>query len=277
MAVQCLWVVLLVGVLALHAGRPASGASTAPRKNDIVPFIVGGDDAEPGEFPEVVSIQIQSPDGTFQHLCGGFIIDKEWIVTAGHCLDQIDPAAVSVLAGANDLSQPGMLSYRTGIAGYEIHEDYDPDQGISIENDIALINLPEPLPLNAYIQEATLQHRTPQPGATAQVAGWGQTSNDNLEASNTLQWTSLGIVSKADCQNALDGFATILDDQLCAASSDGLEAECKGDSGGALIVDKMVVGIVSWSKKPCGKYPGVFASVPKHLPWIREKSGLDYL
>lgn len=51
----------------------------------------------------------------------------------------------------------------------------------------------------------------------------------------------------------------------------------QGDSGGALIVDQMVVGIVSWSKKPCGEFPGVFSSVPAHFDWIREKSGLDYL
>ena len=45
--------------------------------------------------------------------------------------------------------------------------------------------------------------------------------------SDTLQYTKLSILSKGDCQRALDGYATILDDQICAASSDGLEAECK--------------------------------------------------
>lgn len=244
---------------------------------DIVPFIIGGDDAKPGEFPEVVSVQVTGPDGTFYHICGGFIIDKEWVLTAGHCLDQVDPEAVTVLAGATDLSQPDLQSVRVPIATYEIHENYDQGQDLSIEHDIALINLASALPLNEYIQEATLQHRAPKPGSTAQVAGWGQTTNDDPAGSSTLQWTELQVVSKADCQDALDGYATISSDQICAASSDGLEAECKGDSGGALIVDKMVVGIVSWSKKPCGQFPGVFSSVPAHFAWIREKSGLDYL
>lgn len=30
-----------------------------------------------------VSVQVGG-----QHMCGGFIIDEHWVLTAGHCLDQ---------------------------------------------------------------------------------------------------------------------------------------------------------------------------------------------
>lgn len=43
--------------------------------------IIGGMEAEVGEFPWQVSIQARN-----EHFCGGSIINKWWIVTAAHCL-----------------------------------------------------------------------------------------------------------------------------------------------------------------------------------------------
>lgn len=43
--------------------------------------IIGGIEAEAGEFPWLVSIQAGN-----EHFCGGAIIDEWWIVTAAHCL-----------------------------------------------------------------------------------------------------------------------------------------------------------------------------------------------
>jgi secreted trypsin-like serine protease len=46
-----------------------------------------------------------------------------------------------------------------------------------------------------------------------------------------------------------------------------------GDSGGPILDDAGVqVGIVSWSKKPCGilGYPGVYARVSAEFDWIKE-------
>lgn len=46
--------------------------------------IVGGNKAEPGEFPYQVRLNIRSRRGT--SLCGGVIIDKRHILTAAHCV-----------------------------------------------------------------------------------------------------------------------------------------------------------------------------------------------
>ncbi|KAF2889807.1 hypothetical protein ILUMI_16366, partial [Ignelater luminosus] len=44
--------------------------------------IVGGENANPGQFPYIVSLQ--STSGS--HSCGGSIINADTIVTAAHCI-----------------------------------------------------------------------------------------------------------------------------------------------------------------------------------------------
>ena len=50
--------------------------------------IVGGEDAKPNEFPWQVSWRYINPSTEKdQHICGGSIIDDNYIVTAAHCVD----------------------------------------------------------------------------------------------------------------------------------------------------------------------------------------------
>lgn len=50
----------------------------------------------------------------------------------------MDPAALSILAGAVDLTAAGG-GVRINIGGYEIHEDYNEAGDFSLTHDIALI------------------------------------------------------------------------------------------------------------------------------------------
>lgn len=45
-----------------------------------------------------------------------------------------------------------------------------------------------------------------------------------------------------------------------------------------MLVNDVQVGIVSWSVKPCGvpPYPGVFTSVSHYIPWITNRTGIDF-
>jgi len=67
----------------------------------------------------------------------------------------------------------------------------------------------------------------------------------------------------------------ITDRMMCAGFVAGGYDACQGDSGGPLITSGYVVGVVSWGNGCAfANYPGVYASVPNLLPWIKEQTGL---
>jgi len=51
------------------------------------PKIVGGEDAYQGEFPWLVSVK-EKVGGSFQHVCGGFIVGDQYILSAAHCFER---------------------------------------------------------------------------------------------------------------------------------------------------------------------------------------------
>lgn len=47
--------------------------------------IIGGDVADAGQFPFAAAIYKRTNDGTF--FCVGSLLNHEWILTAGQCVD----------------------------------------------------------------------------------------------------------------------------------------------------------------------------------------------
>ena len=102
------------------------------------PQIVGGEDAEDGEFPHQVSLRTVTDAGR-THFCGGSIVDKDWVVTAAHCCKGQSRFSLHVQAGGilrtdeNEGEEQGR-----NVQEILIHEDY---HQLTMENDICLLHV----------------------------------------------------------------------------------------------------------------------------------------
>ena len=56
-------------------------------RSNKLPRIVGGEEASPNCWPWQVSIQAKKPVrfDWRRHICGGTLINKEWVLSAAHC------------------------------------------------------------------------------------------------------------------------------------------------------------------------------------------------
>lgn len=53
------------------------------------PTVVGGEKANPAEYPHMALLGYNSADGQLEWLCGGAIISLRFILTAAHCIQTV--------------------------------------------------------------------------------------------------------------------------------------------------------------------------------------------
>jgi len=249
------------------------------------PRIVGGDEVdETTSFPWLVAIvnrNVTLETDTYNNrsdyfnrqFCGGSIINESWILTAAHCLEDVAPNQVAIVAATYNLSTTmGQLRWVSDVI---IHEYYN---STTVVNDIALLELEEPLVLNSNVA-VILPATTDDPVVDGQIytlAGWGAINKSGTEYSPILKTVTVPGVSVEDCGEVLDN---IYDTNLCAGGVDG-EDSCSGDSGGpmTMTVDSVEIlyGIVSWGLSICATAnPAVYTAVSMYRDWIEENSGLS--
>lgn len=235
---------------------------------DVRPFIVGGSDAAAGEFPFIVSLQA----GGMGHFCGGSLIKKNWILTAGHCVEGGYIRKIYLgLLDQNDKTHAEMRTPKRVIQ----HPQYDKD---TTDYDFALIELNAdssypPIALNT--DEIMVPAAPDVPQMMSVVAGWGEMSQSQiapLNAATKLQKVEVPLVTKDACEQSYSGMIT--DRMICAGLPAGGKDSCYGDSGGPLTMTdatgaRKLIGVVSWGEgcaQP-NKF-GVYAKVNSVLDWI---------
>ncbi|XP_063907488.1 serine protease snake-like [Zophobas morio] len=240
-------------------------------------IIAGGVAADRKEFPHMTAVGYEPTPGDLQWLCGGTILSNNFVLTAAHCLTDINAGnAIRVKLGVNQLTDQRQ---EVRIADRIVHPDY---RANSHYHDIGLLKLEKPAKMNPYARPACLYL---SPNITVQSAiatGWGQTSwvgegsNDLLKVTlNLFDWN----VCKGFYKNQRKLSRGILNDiQFCAGSMTEEKDTCKGDSGGPLQIyhtgDEVlemydIIGITSFGKG-CAGSPGVYVRVSNYIQWIED-------
>ncbi|XP_021059775.1 serine protease 55 [Mus pahari] len=229
--------------------------------------IIGGQEAELGEFPWQVSIQEND------HFCGGSILSEWWILTVAHCFysQELSPTDLKVKVGANDLSTSSSVELQVNIIIR--HKGF---KRLNMDNDIALLLLAEPLTFNELTVPICLPLQPAPPSwHECWVAGWGITNSTDKESmSMDLMKVPMRIIEWEEC---LRMFPSLTTNMLCASYGNESYDACQGDSGGPLVCTTdpgsrwYQVGIISWGKS-CGQkgLPGIYTVLANYTPWIEK-------
>ena len=142
--------------------------------------IVGGVEAAEHAWPWQVALFID--DAWF---CGGSIISENYILTAAHCVD--GASYFDVMAGAHNVREASEPC-RVEVTSYNgwTHPSWNSND---LSGDLALIELPSPLPMNDCISTICLPDSgdSPAVGSLVTVTGWGKPSDSAGGISEVLR------------------------------------------------------------------------------------------
>ncbi|XP_050672349.1 trypsin-7-like isoform X10 [Leptidea sinapis] len=231
--------------------------------------IVGGYSTTILKFPYQVLVILQH-NGQ-KRVCGGSILNEEFILTAAHCVDDVQSAVVA--AGITDDRETEKL---IPVKHFEHHPNYNPK---NFDYDVAYLQLCEKLNLDGRKKDAVhiVKAGSQVPVSTkVTVSGWGNTA-ENGTLSDVLRAVELNIVSVFECRKVY-GKKDITQRMICAGVPKGGKDNCQGDSGGPLVYSstRKQVGIVS-SGYGCARpgVPGIYTNLanPGIRSWIKKHTG----
>ncbi|XP_063992080.1 chymotrypsin-2-like [Diachasmimorpha longicaudata] len=224
--------------------------------------IIGGEDVLIEEFPSVILIYMDD-----YHLCGGTLITNKHVVTAAHCVvyqpensttytEEYYPEELLVCGGSSDT---GNFSHCLEVETINVHEDYTGDPDSDYEHDITILTLISEIPVSSKLKPINLPSKNTYAGEVGTILGWGYTSV-NGSLSTTLKGTQTIVQDTLKCE-------PMRKTQLCVANGCGV-GFCDGDSGGPLIIDDEIVGVISSSIGCATGSPDYLTRVYSYLDWI---------
>ncbi|XP_058448133.1 uncharacterized protein LOC131428303 isoform X3 [Malaya genurostris] len=249
---------------------PSCGISLA--KQTAQRRIVGGDDAGFGSFPWQAYIRIGSSR------CGGSLISRRHVVTAGHCVARATPRQVHVTLGdyvINSAVEP-LPAYTFGVRSINVHP-YFKFTPQADRFDVAVLTLERTVHFMPHIAPICLPEKNEDfLGKFGWAAGWGALNPGSRLRPKTLQAVDVPVLDNRVCErwHRSNGINVVIyPEMLCAGYRGGGKDSCQGDSGGPLMHEKsgrwFLIGIVSagYSCATRGQ-PGIYHRVANTVDWI---------
>lgn len=107
------------------------------------------------------------------------------------------------------------------------------------------------------------------PSSSGQVSGWGANLITGGAIPNNLQRLNTITISNSECVSRQTGENAnrIFDNKLCTFTRPA-EGTCYGDEGGALVINGVLAGVLSWQVPCAAGFPDVYERIAGVRLWV---------
>ncbi|PSN51774.1 hypothetical protein C0J52_05279 [Blattella germanica] len=235
--------------------KPSRGGAECGIRRQVSRQGLADTDAGFSEFPWqalVVSSSDQKP------LCSAVIISDRAVITAAHCLQNLESNDIAVQAGVWKLNSlnPPKPSQTSHVAAISRHPKFDAG---SLFNDLAVLVLSQPLKFDEHIDKICLPPKgqdISQLRGVCTATGWGKPAIQGNVPGSILHQIPVQLIPHNTCEEKLRqthlGRYFILNPSFqCAVPAGPSQDLCKVDAGGPIACDRgdghlMLSGLYSW-------------------------------
>jgi Trypsin len=240
--------------------------------------VIGGHNTTIEKYPSLAFIEgLQATSG---YACTGSVVAPRVILTAGHCVEDIEsssivePTLVAVATGVSNL-QHIPLTQISSVTQVLAYPKFNPTE---LHGDAGLLILASPVSAPPIELATGADAALYEPGDELTVAGWGVDDRTTGHAPNQLQAATVPVEEASRCKQGLRRFYPFFQPtrQVCTLDTPGLHiTTCHGDSGGPAIATRpdgtmVEIGVTSLGDAKCNpSSPAVYTRTDQISSWVR--------